>query len=80
MKLTITTLLFILSSCGFHKAVVEVYNPYSRLKDTISIKAKGGLCIATFEGDTIPKLIDKRPYILADSVNDFKVLYYKKKK
>lgn len=75
MKHLLITLLF--SSC-LTTLKVQVDNCYSNTSKTVLIKAKKSICIASFKGDTIEKLVDSRNKILVDSVCDYKVLYLKK--
>lgn len=42
--------------------------------DTVFFKVKKGFCVATFYGDTIPKLIDKKERVIFDNVSDYKIL------
>lgn len=70
-------LILLLVGC---KSTLEltITNCYSgRVYDT-TIRAKDRICIVTFEGDTIQKLVDKHDKVLLDSVCDFKVKQIKK--
>lgn len=67
-------ILIALCSCAKTRHVTLAVTRVNKQVDTVSIKIKRGFCIADFEGDTIPKLIDKREKILLDNVTDYKII------
>ena len=70
-------ILIALYSCAPTKQVTLQVTRIDNSIDTVSFKVKKGFCIATFYGDTVPKLIDKKERVIFDNVNDYKILKIK---
>jgi len=70
-------LLLILSSCSTSKQVTMQVTRVNNTLDTVSFRVKKGFCIATFDGDSVPKLIDKKERIIFDNVKDYKIIKIK---
>ena len=66
-----------LCSCAPTKHVTLEVARIDNSIDTVSFKVKRGFCIATFYGDTIPKLIDKKERVIIDNVKDYTILKIK---
>lgn len=70
-------ILIALCSCAPTKHVTLQVTRIDSSIDTVSFKVKKGFCIATFYGDTIPKLIDKKERVIFDNVKDYQILKIK---
>lgn len=46
-------------------------------KEIVNVKARKSICIASFENDSIEKLVDYKGRVLLDSVIDYKVIKVK---
>lgn len=73
MKILI--LLVALVTCTSCKSTIEV--SVKRTSGSVEnhiLKARKKICVVTFIGDSIPKLVDYRYKVLLDSTEDFEVL------
>lgn len=70
-------IIIILISCK-SELTLQTTKCYTNDIDTIKVKARKSICLVTFEGDSVWKLVDYKNRILKDSVCDYRVLKVKK--
>jgi len=70
-------ILIALCSCAQTKHATLAVTRVNNQIDTVSFKFKKGFCVATFYGDTIPKLIDKKERVIFDNVKHYEILQIK---